>query len=181
MAMRDFVAGLPATVDAEGTPAPAEDLVEQGNRPVIEAALAILILGSRRIEELSGHALAAFRGGPNAPRRAYLDPNWVGARAREYVDRKLDEFACAIVDDMLDQSHRIALRKLVVKPDGRLEMPSKLHEREGRYFADSRESAYNIGYREETLGAIATQLGILADEGATLEVTDIGKQSLGLP
>jgi hypothetical protein len=180
-AMHDFIAGLPATVDSAGNPTPAEDVVDQEDRPVIDAALAVLVLGSRRVDELSGHALAAFRGGPSAPRRAYLDPNWVGARAREHEDRRLDEFACAVADDMLDQSHRIALRKLVVRPDGRLEMPSKLHEREGRYFADSTEGAYNIGYREETIGAIAAQLGILTNEGEALEVTDIGRESLALP
>ena len=118
----------------------------------------------------AGKRWQRFAVDPNAPRRAYLDPNWVGARARDYHDRRLDDFACAVVDDMLDQSHRIALRKLIVKPDGRLEMPSKLYEREGRYFADSAEGADNIGYRDETLGAIATEFGLLTNQGEALRL-----------
>jgi hypothetical protein len=180
-AFADFVAGLPPTVDADGHPSAAEDVVEQGERGIVEAALAILLLGSRRIDELDGEALASFRGGANAPRRAYLDPNWIGVRARDYDGMQLQDFASGVVDDMLDQAHRIALRKLVVKPDGRIDMPSKLYEREGRYFADSAEGAYNIGYRAETLGTIATQLGLFAKDGAGLDVTDAGRQLLELP
>lgn len=82
---------------------------------------------------------------------------------------------------MLDQSHRIALRKLVVKPDGRVDMPSKLYEREGRYFAEGAEGADNIGYREDTLEDIATQLGLFTKHDEGLRVSDIGKQLLELP
>jgi hypothetical protein len=181
LTMTEFLTGLPATVDAGGHPAPAEDLVATQDRGKIESALAVLLLGSQRINELDGQALASFRGGPNAPRQAFLDPNWVGARVREHTQQGLQDFGAAVVDDMLAQSHRIALRKLVVKSDGRVEMPSKLYEREGRYFAVSTEGAYNIGYRAETLGSIATQLGLIVDMDGALQVTDTGRQLLELP
>lgn len=180
-ALADFVDALPATTGKHGHPLPAEDVVEQGDRGRIDAALAVLLLGSKRITELVGETLAAYRGGAKTPPHAYLDPTWVGERARELHDRRLGDFACALVDDMLDQSHRIALRKLVVKPDGRVDMPSKLYEREGRYFAEGAEGADNIGYREDTLEDIATQLGLFTKHDEGLRVSDIGKQLLELP
>jgi len=179
--MGQFRADLPATRDANGHPLPAEDDVEGQGREPIESALAALVLSSQRIEELGGTALDAFRGGSTAPRRVFLDPYWVGARAGEYADQWIGDFAAAVVDDMLAQSHRVALRKLEVKADGSVVMPSKLYEREGRYFAESAEGAYNIGYRAETVGSIAIQLGLINRGPEGLDVTGIGSQLLELP
>ena len=161
MTIAHFGADLPATLDANGHPLPAEDDVEGQDPGPIESALAVLILSSQRVEQLGGTALDAFRGGSTPPRRVFLDPYWVGARAGEYADQWIGDFAAAVVDDMLAQSHRVALRKLEVKADGSVVMPSKLYEREGRYFAEGAEGAYNIGYRAETMGSIAIQLGLI--------------------
>lgn len=179
--MSEFLANLPPTTGADGHPTPAEDQLDAQDRGPIESGLALILLGARRIDELSGPALAAFRGGPAAPRRAFLDPHWVGARARDHDGQRIDDFAAAVVDDMLGQSHRVALRKLDVKPNGRVEMPSKLYEREGRYFAVSPEGAYNIGYRAETLGSLAIQLGLLERGAEAYQVREVGRQLLELP
>lgn len=179
--MAQFRADLPPTLDSAGYPAPAEDGVAGQERGSVESALAVLLIGSQRIEELGGKALEAFRGGSTTPRRVFLDPYWVGARAAEHSDDRIGDFAAAVVDDMLAQSHRVALRKLVVKANGSVEMPSKLYEREGRYFADSAEGAYNIGYRAETLGSIAIQLGLIDRGPGGFAVSDIGSHLLELP
>lgn len=177
--MTAFVSDLPPTVDASGHPRPAED--DLGNRNELETALATLLLGSRRLGELGGESLAAFRGGRQAPRRAYLDPLWVGARASEASNGTVRDFAALLVDDMLAQSHRIALSKLEVTADGRIELPTKLAEREGRYFALAAEGAGNVGFRAETFGSIAHQLGVLSLDTDGFGVTDVGRSVMGLP
>src|SRR5690606_31262864 len=159
--------------DAHRHPFPAEDELSRQVRTEIETALATLLLGARRITELDGEPLAAFRGGAGAARNVYLDPHWVGARADQPAEGRPQDFAWPLVDDMLAQSRRIALRKLVVHPDGRVELPTKLDEREGRYFALSAEAASNIGFRAESFGSIATQLG-LVESKAGMSVTDVG-------
>ncbi|RAV08196.1 hypothetical protein DQP55_19710 [Mycolicibacterium sp. GF69] len=174
-----FLADLPPTVDAASHPLPAEDdLAERGE---LEKALATLLLGARRLGELEGEALAAFRGGRQAPRRAYLDPLWVGSRASEASHETVRDFASLIVDDMLAQSHRIALSKLEVTAGGRIVLPTKLAEREGRYFALGTEGAYNIGFRAESLGRIAHQLGMLSSDADGFAVTEVGSSVMGLP
>ena len=173
-----FFSDLPPVADAAGHPRPAED--DLAGRGEIETAMATLLLGARRLGDLDGEALAAFRGGRQAPLRAYLDPLWVSTRAAAASKGTTQDFAALIVDDMLAQSHRIALSKLEVTADGRIELPTKLAEREGRYFALAAEGAYNIGFRAETFGSIARQLGVLSyDDGFT--VTDLGRTTMGLP
>ena len=91
------------------------------------------------------------------------------------------DFASLIVDDMLAQSHRIALSKLDVTAGGRIVLPTKLAEREGRYFALGTEGAYNIGFRAESLGRIAHQLGMLSSDADGFAVTEVGSSVMGLP
>ncbi|OBJ69275.1 hypothetical protein A5643_12575 [Mycobacterium sp. 1274756.6] len=174
-----FLSDLPPTADAAGHPHPAED--DLAGRGEIETAIATLLLGSRRLGDLDGEALAAFRGGRQAPLRAYLDPLWVSTRAAAASKGTTRDFAALIVDDMLAQSHRIALSKLEVTADGRIELPTKLADREGRYFALAAEGAYNIGFRAETLGSIARQLGVLSCDKDGFAVTDLGRTTMGLP
>ena len=174
-----FVSDLPPTVDAADHPRPAED--DLGDRGELETALATLLLGSRRVGELDGESLAAFRGGRQAPQRAYLDPLWVGARVSDASHGTIRDFASMLVDDMLAQSHRIALSKLEVTADGRIELPTKLAEREGRYFALAAEGAENIGFRAETFGSIARQLGMLSSDTDGFAVTDLGRNVMDLP
>lgn len=144
-------------------------------------AIATLLLGARRLDHLEGESLAAFRGGRQAPLRAYLDPLWVKTRAAEASRHTTRDFAAVIVDDMLAQSHRIALSKLIVTAEGRIELPTKLAEREGRYFALGAEGAYNIGFRAETFADIARQLGVLSHDDDGFAVTSLGRAVMDLP
>jgi hypothetical protein len=173
-----FVDSLPP-VSETGHPVAAEDQVgSQYER--IEAAIAVLLLGAHRIDHLAGESLKAFCGG-SASRRLYLDPYWVASQLVEYKSRTLGDFACALVDDMLAQSHRVSLRKMRVEGNGRMVLPTKLHEREGRYFADSAEGSGNVGVRAYELGQMCTQLGIFAEVDGIPEATDIGRDLLSLP
>jgi hypothetical protein len=61
---------------------------------------------------------------------------------------------------MLAQSRRVALRKLRVDTRRQMTLFTKLHERNGRYFADQREGVGNVGLRIVQLSGMAEQLGL---------------------
>ncbi|MFD6894108.1 hypothetical protein ACFWB0_06100 [Rhodococcus sp. NPDC060086] len=173
-----FLRSCTAPFDARGNPAPAEVLLS-GNRNDIETDIGVLLIGSVRGDELAGVTLDAFRG--NSGRNHYLDPQWVAHRRREYMHRPLTDFACAVVDDMLDQSHRVALAKMYVDNEGRMKLPTKLHERNGLYFATGREGPGNVGLRTEQLGELGRQLGLFRFDDDRMVVTELGVETLGLP
>lgn len=173
-----FVDGLPP-VQVNGDPVAAEEAVGEQYTGV-EASIGILLLGGLRLDHLDGEVLASFLGG-SAQRRVYLDPHWVRGQHTEYQFRSLGDFACAVVGDMLAQSHRVSLRKMRVESNGQMVLPTKLHEREGRWFAESRESAGNIGVRAYQLGQICRQLGMFTETDGAPSPTAIGCALLGLP
>jgi len=176
--LSDFVEGLPP-VQVGGHPAPAEEHVNRQYSGV-EAWIGVLLLGAFRLEYLNGEVLSAFLGG-SVHRRVYLDPHWIHGQYTEYRSRSLGDFACALVDDMLAQSHRVALRKMRITSNGQMILPTKLHEREGRWFAESAEGAANIGVRADQVGLICKQLGMFAELNGIPGTTAVGRELLGLP
>ncbi|MFC7428212.1 hypothetical protein [Nocardia tengchongensis] len=176
--VREFMASCPDTVDDRGHPYPAEREVSEHLRAG-EAELAILVLGARRHQQLTGLTLEAFCGG-HPTRRQFLNPLWVRHQYQEHENRSLPDFLCAIADDMLAQSRRVALRKLRFEPDGRMTIFSKLREYDGRYTAVARESADNIGLRLEQLGDLSVQLGVLEIHENSITVSDLGRDLLEL-
>ncbi|WP_309114195.1 hypothetical protein [Saccharothrix sp.] len=172
--VREFARSLPPTVDQKGYPLPAEES-SLGEPVSPEADLAVLLLGSQRLGHLKGRSLDAFLGRRrnSSARGQFLDPNWVAFRRSEHEDRPLAELARAFVDDMIAQSRRVALRKLRVGDDGRMTVFSKLHERNGRYFAEQAEGAGNVGLRIHQLGAMAEQLGLFTADGVTPLCTEL--------
>lgn len=180
--VRQFVADSPDTTDAAGNPLPAEERAYVHYDDVL-AELAVLLLGSLRKDELSGRALQAFLGHGRGRRRGrgqFLAPEWVAYRRCEHESQTMQTFARAIVDDMLAQSQRVAQGKLTVDKSGRMTLFSKLHERNGRYFADSVEGSGNVGLRVEQLGGLARQLGLI-EYDQNYAVSGLGARTLGLP
>lgn len=177
--VREFLAGCPDVVDRYGSPYPAEqevwDLLERRERN-----LAILLFGSLRVENLSGLTLSAFLGNRRSSRGQILDPSWVANRRKEYYDRPLADFACAMVDDMLAQAHRVSLRKLSTG-GGRMMLRTKLYEMNGRYFATGSEGAGNVGLRAAQLGIVASQVGLFDVSDDAVRTTDLGRALLDLP
>jgi hypothetical protein len=153
-----FEDDLPAIIDGRGDPLPAEDDLRAGGAGV-PTDVAVLLLGARRTATLIGLARAAFL----ATRRTYLDPSWIEQLRREYARRPLAELGRRLVDDMLAQSRRVALRKLTLNSDGTMTMFSRLHERNGTYHATSPEGAGNIGLRIGQLADLAVQVGLLSN------------------
>jgi hypothetical protein len=176
--VREFVSGLPATVDRAGDPLAAEEqvLTDSGTT----ADVAVLLLGGMRLDQLGNTTLAAFLGRRARGRGQFLDPSWVAFRHAEHVDQPLAVLVRAFVDDMLAQSRRVALRKLRVDAHGQMTLFTKLHERNGRYFADQSEGSGNVGLRISQLGAIGEQLGLFTDADS-LGVTPLGVDLLALP
>jgi hypothetical protein len=176
----EFVASCPAPSAHDGHPSPAEEQVRRDASPV-QANLAILLLGGQRAQDLTGRTLAAFLGRRRGARGQFLDPTWIASRGQEYQQRPVTEFARALVDDMLAQARRVALRKLRIDGQGRMTLFTKLHERNGRYHADSAEGAGNVGLRIDQLGTIAEQLGLLSSSPTGLAAGPSAAEYLELP
>lgn len=171
----EFEEGLPPVVDGHGDPWPAESLLLRDDAGVV-TDVALLLLGARRLNTLTGVTLRAFSG----RRPTYLDPSWMAHLRRDFARRPLAELGRRLVDDMLAQSRRVALRKVKVNPDGTISLFSRLHERNGVYFADSSEGSGNIGLRIHQLAEIAVQIGLLTPD--PLEpVTPRGGRLLEVP
>jgi hypothetical protein len=178
MTVRDFVMNCPAIVDPAGHPLPAEEQIHAA-LDTVEGDLAVLLVGGLRLDQLTGKSLAAFLGRKPGGRGQFLDPSWVAFQQREHRNRSMGEFARALVDDMLAQSRRVALRKLTVDTEGRMTLFTRLHERNGRYFADQPEGAGNVGLRLEQLGFMAVQLGLFELDGTS--TTESAAELLALP
>ncbi|RLK23349.1 hypothetical protein DER29_1209 [Micromonospora sp. M71_S20] len=171
----DFEAGLPSVVDGHGDPTPAEDALVADDAGVV-TDVALLLLGARRLDSLTGLTLRTFKG----RRPTYLDPTWVAQLRREFAQRPVADLGRRLVDDMLAQSRRVALRKVAFNSDGTISLFSRLHERNGVYFADSSEGSGNIGLRVHQLAEIAVQVGLLSAEPED-PVTPWGRQLLDVP
>lgn len=171
--VQDWQAQLPGLTDRGGHPEPAEDqVIEQGDG--VHRDVALLAIGAQRRRTLDGLALEAFRGGRTV-RNSFLGPEWVGRRIGDNEARSLRDLGRDLVDDMLAQSRRVAFRKVEFR-EGRMQVFSRLHERNDSFTARSREGSGNVGLRVEQLAGLAIQLG-LADESAT----ELGCELLGLP
>jgi hypothetical protein len=174
----EFVDSLPDAMDRAGNPLPAEEIVRAGGDDT-RSDVALLLLGVLRLGQLEGRSRVAFLGKAHG-RRQFLDPHWVKFRRDDHADQPLAELARAFVDDMLAQSRRVALRKLRVDTHGQMTLFTKLHERNGRYFADQREGAGNVGLRVVQLGGMVEQLG-LASSVSGMRVSQYAADLLGLP
>ena len=176
--VQEYIAGLPDAVDQAGHPQPAEEKVRAGGDDT-PSDVAVLLLGAMRLDQLTGRSRTAFLGKAHS-RRQFLDPHWVAFRRADFADRPVSELARVFVDDMLAQSRRVALRKLRVDAHGQMTLFTKLHERNGRYFADQQEGTGNVGLRITQLGGMIEQLG-LASNLFRMQVHPHAAQLLALP
>ncbi|HEY9475318.1 MAG TPA: hypothetical protein VIS06_15910 [Mycobacteriales bacterium] len=174
--LASFEASLPDLVDGRGDPLPAEE--QASHLGDVVAQVAVLLLGARRPADLSDLARSTFLGRRADNAAHFLDPVWVDHLRMEFSGRSVRELGRRLVDDMLAQSHRVALRKLRHNQDGTMTLFSRLHERNGWYFASSSEGRHNIGLRIPQLGDLARQVGLFSVEEP---VTATGRTLLDLP
>lgn len=172
--LTDFLASLPATVDASGHPLPAEDVLRGHELTAPTLALGILALGARRFDELTDRARDGFADG----RPTVLSPLWMRNWLADRQQQPMSVVAADLVDVLLDRAKRVAFRKMRIRPDGTIWLPTRVHERNGLLYAVGRETARNVGIRLEQYARILTSLGVLKlSPGATV-VTDVGVELL---
>jgi hypothetical protein len=151
--------------------APAERAVlgDGAEEPLTDVK--VLLLGAQRAGELTGETRAVFLG----HRNEILNPAWMSGCVREYRDRPVRDLAVRLVDDMLAQANRVALDKMEPDASGRLQVYSRVFERNGRYYKTGEEGDGALGTRLEVIAGIAGQLGLIdvTSEGAAT-LTDLG-------
>lgn len=174
--LAEFLDHLPATTDRAGHPVPAEEVLRgQGtNAPTL--AFGTLALGARRYGELTGRARDAFSDG----RPTVFSPPWVNNWITERRDRAMSDVAADLVAALLDRAKRVAFRKMRVRPDGTVWLPTRVHERNGLLYAVGSESPRNVGVRLEQFGRILISLGVLERVDGQARLSAAGADLLGL-
>lgn len=171
-----FLDGLPRTLDPEGHPTPAEELVRERAPTPPTLALALLALGAQRFDELPGRARDGFADG----RPTVLSPLWMKNWLSERRHLHMSAVAGDMVEALLDRSKRVAFRKMRVRPDGTVWLPTRVHERNGVLYAVGRETPRNVGVRLEQYARILTSLGILEHVEGTTRISAEGAGLLGV-
>jgi hypothetical protein len=173
----DFVDGLPATLDEHGDPAPAEEEVRAAQLNTPTQALALLALGARRSRELEGHARDAFVGDERRP--VVLSPLWLGQWILARLCMPMSDVAAELVTLLLDRARRIALKKMRLERNGRVWLPTRVHERGEYLFRIGDEGSGNVGLRLRQLVDILVDVGVLDPTDNGLRTSELGRQLLG--
>jgi hypothetical protein len=166
-----FMDGLPSTVTPTGAPAPAEEQLRMSDLPVPVRELAVLIVNTRRVKELSGRVRDAFLG----QRGVELGPEWMAWRLAESWSGSPRDFARRLTYDLLTRARRVALSKARRRPDGTLWLPTRLHERDGLLYRTSKEGRGDVGLRLAQLTSVLAGAGVLELTGGTWRVTPAGQ------
>lgn len=172
--LTDFLAALPATVDAGSHPLPAEDDLRGQELAPPTLALGILALGAQRFDELTDRARDGFADS----RPTVLSPLWMRNWLADRQHQAMRAVAADLVDVLLDRAKRVAFRKMRIRPDGTIWLPTRVHERNGLLYAVGRETARNVGIRLEQYARILTSLGVLEQSAGTTVVSDLGVELL---
>lgn len=171
----DFVAGLPATTDLAGDPARAEEQLRGAGNGGPATELGVLALGAQRARELDGRVGTAFRGSP-----VELAPEWTARRFEASSAKGLRDFGRELVADLVTRARRIAMAKMVRRPDGSIWLPTRLHEKGGLLWRTSREGASDVGLRVTQLGTVLAGAGVFSwnEAAGGWTLTDDGAASL---
>lgn len=127
-----FRSSLPARLDEDGHPRPAER--ELGHLADIERWLAVVVLGASRLSDLKGPELRGFRGQHELTRGVWeeLSPGWFAEQLDKYTDRSLRDFGRQLAEVLIHRSQRVALWKSRYDPRKQvLSFPARLHVRDG--------------------------------------------------
>ncbi|QDB79590.1 hypothetical protein FE251_09555 [Georgenia wutianyii] len=158
----DFASLLPATRDAAGVPLPAERDPSLDHLPEPIRRIAVILLGARRLDELTGAELLGFQGPPDRPEAVEeLSPYWVRAVTRNWANRSLRDFSSYLVDTMLNRSQRVALRKSRYHAkSGRFTIPARVNVRDDLVFRVYGETPRRPGLRWRQLLSMGRQVGL---------------------
>lgn len=172
--LRSFLQQLPQTSDANGYPLPAEATLRSQDLNVPTLAFGTLALGAQRFDELTGRARNAFADG----RPTVLSPVWLTSWLADRDGRSMNDVAADLVDALLDRAKRVAYRKMRIRADGTIWLPTRVHERNGLLYAVGRESPRNVGVRLEQYARLLTSLGVLDRNDGQVQLSDAGTELL---
>lgn len=174
-----FLASLPDTVGTDGEPVDAESAVREAAWSIPTESLALIALGARRSSELTEAARAALVG--DESRVAVLSPIWVDRWLKERTNQSLQAVAAELVSVLLDRSQRIAQRKMRIGTDGRIWLPTRVHEHGGLFYKIGDEGSGNVGLRIDQLASLLKQLGLLQQDPRGWTVAEPALNLLELP
>lgn len=177
MTVRTAMDELPPAMTG-GHPAPAEwTVLAQGGIRDPLTNVKLLLLGSRRADDLNGTARTVFLGRQSE----ILNPLWMVGCVREFEDRSMRDLAVRLVNDMLAQARRVALDKMRPDSSGRLQVYSRIHERNGRYYKTRNEGDVTIGTRLDVAAGITAQLGLIdVADNQSARITEKGSAVLAV-
>ena len=175
--LRQFLAELPDTVDAAGDPATAEEQVRAQGRSVPSESLGLLALGARRTRELEGNTRSALVGDERRP--PVLSPLWMDRWLHDRLDRTMSDVASELVTTLLERAQRIAMGKMRIGKEGRIWLPTRVHERGGLLYKIGDEGSGNVGLRLSQLAGLLAAVGVF-DRTPTWSVTGVGEELLGV-
>lgn len=157
-----FFNNLPATMNSRGAPVPAERDPTLDTRPTSIRRLAVIMLGARRQQELTGAELLGFSGPATRPEAVEeLSPHWVHAQLQHWGDRPLRDFSAHLVDVMLNRSQRVALRKSSFnRRTGKFTIPARINVRDDLVFRLFNETPRRPSLRWTQLLSMGRQVGL---------------------
>lgn len=173
--VREFRTGLPAGFGPGGVLLPAEydPSVAEAETPV--RTLATVLVGGDRFGRLPERPAAYFEGA-RSEHAQQLTPSWIQARADEWADRSVRDFAVWLTGELVARSQRLALTKAAFdKKTGRFTVPTRVFVREGHVFRDSNEGGGGISLRFDTATTVMAGLGLVERVDNRWVVTDKGR------
>lgn len=172
--VRQFIDDLPVRSGVNG-PESAEENVRartDWSRPARE--LGVLAIGALRVDDLTGAARETFVG-----RDIELGPRWMTRRLTARADQPLRDFGRELTSDLLARARRVAMLKIRRDKDGRLALPTRLHERGGNLYRTSREGDGDVGLRVAQLTTVLAGVGVFEWGDTGWRLTDEGRDVLG--
>ncbi|MFE7558638.1 hypothetical protein [Kitasatospora sp. NPDC057500] len=140
-----------------------------------EEELAVLAQGARWAEELTGDTALAFNGPPGEYEQE-LHPRWFAAYLADRRDLSLAECARELAVILLRRSARVALAKSRSTSDGRLQLPTKLQQRDTFLFTRGPEGTSRVILRLNRLAYVLAGCGVLTVDAQSWRVTDLGRE-----
>jgi hypothetical protein len=156
-----FRADLPAVVDSDGHPQPAERQLNA--LPEFEQWLARVMLGAERQHHLDTEERIGFHGKDEVRGAIWeeLTPAWTGQLLERHDSRTLRDLAREIATTLVHRSQRVALRKSRFDPRKQVfNYPARLHVRDGIAIKVYEETAPAPATRLPQYLSIARQTGL---------------------
>jgi hypothetical protein len=172
----DLLAELPPRVEGQGIVAAEEQVREVGERGPRDS-LRLLALGALRLEDLDAETRHAYLGAD----RDDLGPEWVETQLKESGSASLAGFAVELLDVMLRRARHVAYSKMSLdSASGKLYLPTRLREREGKLWMVEVEGDAEVSLRTWTLFQVLCGLGAARVDGeGRARVTDAGRELRG--